>query len=165
MKKYLLVLVTTIGCGINGNAQNIIIQQNNQVNKTEKVYIPIGGDVVRGIEIEILDKDKIRIENFNKFNVECNYSITFSSLVRHLQRQDKYGEWSSQYGWLRNRAEENQEGTKILLPNKPFILTRKENLQNTEGQSGDSYTRTTTYYRTEYLKGKIEVVSIGFNKL
>jgi len=136
MKKFILILVAVFGFGISANAQNnIIIQQNTNNNQQQDRVVVVKEQVVRGIEIEIIDNNTVRIENFNNFNVECEYKIDFVVEQHQYQKHINGDEW--QYRMKNGNVGETLEGTKILQPNKPFILKRQKPIpQTTINQSG-----------------------------
>jgi len=161
MKKLFLILVALIGFGISANAQNIIIQQNNQINNSNgKEVIGIKGDVVRGIEVEILNNDSVRVENFNTFAVECEFEIHFEIISRWSKKRYSNSEWWSQSGWERSPGDV-VIGKKVIMPNKPFVFTRGDDFFFGSKEVPDTYDYLKKY---EANKAAPKIIKMNFYK-
>lgn len=163
MKKILLLVTATVCFTFAANAQNIIIQQNNQSTPPppQTKVIVIEGDVVRGIEIEVVDNNTIRIENYNSFNVECNYDVLFRISSRVYEKEYPSDPWKPKGDWHEDASylpHEEQKGTKILKPNVPFVITRKQSIPETIYTTWANEGKIPLMI--EYRAGKSEVKSI-----
>ena len=146
------MLVALVGFGIGINAQNnIIIQQNTNENQQNDRVVVVKEEVVRGIETEIINDSTVRIENFNKFSVECKYKVAFPIFQYQYQKHINGEEWI--YVMENGNIGETLEGIKILQPNKPFILRRKQTVHQTK-----IYQRDDQMYKMEFSAGKPEIL-------
>ncbi|MDR1679232.1 MAG: hypothetical protein LBR81_05570 [Prevotellaceae bacterium] len=161
MKKYFLIAF--IGFSLSVNAQNIIIQQNNQMQNYTgaKEIIAVGESTTRGIEKEVVDDDNIRLTNQNDFKVECIYEVHFE-LYKQWYKDYAYNGWDCVNGNCNPASVfDIQKGTKVLSPNVPFLLTRKNSNPETEYKM-DSDGK---FLKAEYSKGKAKIISCNCYKL
>jgi hypothetical protein len=157
MKKILAILAVVIGANFSINAQNntVIIQQNSQTNKPkEREVIVVKESVVRGIEMEVIDKDNVIITNYNNFKVECEYEIKFSILSKLSYAG--YYDWITHTDWsINNKKSEIQSGKKVLLPNQPFKLKRKETIPEENRYNSGGWS-----WKEEFSKGNAFIISV-----